>query len=383
MAEANPPEELRLAAEPRVINNVFHIGAINNEYHHHHGDIIHNHVSPPARGIATQLESQTSGGGTETMDRYQLNEMADKGHEALLHENEEASKFISIYRKEVVAIPEENKDDWANVLSVVSKTWETLYNEIMIDIRDKNMEGGDRVRNALASICKHLKRQSLEELVIEDDFLRQFVGKVKDVMNMGSILAEKQLNIISIICFYVAAKLHHISTKRNFSVLGIKETVEKITSIIKKITKEDNMMKKVIHCCVLPLLLEMSELVPCVADAEPKVKFINEVWCLYNVALCYYYCDIREKSVTVNLSVIQLMEKEYNNDAVKRRVFGHCHHNAALAYSENNQFGEAIEHYRVAVESYEKATDWASENHRNEKVKLTKEYLRRAEVRNN
>ncbi|XP_077974829.1 uncharacterized protein LOC120329614 [Styela clava] len=171
MAEANPPEELRLAAEPRVINNVFHIGAINNEYHHHHGDIIHNHVSPPARGIATQLESQTSGGGTETMDRYQLNEMADKGQEALLHENEEASKFISIYRKEVVAIPEEIKDDWANVLSVVSKTWETLYNKILVDIRDKNMKGGDRVKNALASICKHLKTQSLEELVIEDYFL--------------------------------------------------------------------------------------------------------------------------------------------------------------------------------------------------------------------
>ncbi|XP_077974986.1 uncharacterized protein LOC144430778 [Styela clava] len=245
------------------------------------------------------------------------------------------------------------------------------------------MEGGDRERNALASICKHLKTQSLEELVIEDDFLRQFVGKVKDVMNMGSILEEKQLNILSIICFYVASKLHHISTKRNFSVLGIKETVEEITSIIKKITKEDKMMKKVIHCCVPPLLLEMSELVPCVADEESKVKFINKVWCLYNVALCYYYCDIREKSVSVNLSVIQLMEKEYNNDAVKRRVFRHCHHNAAIAYSENNEFGEAIEHYRLAVESYKTATDWANEIHRNEKVKRTKKYLRKTDVRKN
>ncbi|XP_039252831.2 uncharacterized protein LOC120330073 [Styela clava] len=309
--------------------------------------------------------------------------MADEGHEALLHENEEASKSINLYRKEVVALPEGIKDDWANVIPVVRKTWETLYNKIMVDVRDKNMEGGDRVRNALASICKHLKTQSLEELVIEDDFLRQFVGRIKDVMNMGSILADKRLDILSIICFYVAAKLHRISAKRNFSVLGIKETVEKITSIIKRITKDDKMMKNVIHCCVLPLLLEMAELVPCVVDAEPRVKFISEVWCLYNVALSYYYCGVREKSVTVNLSVIELMEREYSSGALKRRVFGHCHHNAALAYSENNKFAEAIKHYGLAVESYEKATDWASENHRNEKIKRTKEYLRRSEVRKN
>ncbi|XP_039252263.1 uncharacterized protein LOC120329615 [Styela clava] len=198
MAEANQYEDLRLAEEPRVITRVYYIDAIHTENRHdHHGDIIH--VNPPTPGTATQLESQTSGGGTKTLDRCQLYEMANKGHKALLHENEEASKFISLYRKEVVSIPEEIKDDWANVLPVVSKTWETLYNRIMVDVRDKNLKGEDRVRNALASICKHLKEQSIEELVIEDDFLRQFVGRIKDVMNMGSILAEKQMNILSTI----------------------------------------------------------------------------------------------------------------------------------------------------------------------------------------
>nr|XP_039252831.1 uncharacterized protein LOC120330073 [Styela clava] len=115
MAEANPTEDLRLTEEPRVINNVYNIGTIHNQYHHHHGDLIHNHINQPGCGTATQLESQTFGKGTEAPDKSQLNKMADEGHEALLHENEEASKFINLYRKEVVALPEGIKDDWANV----------------------------------------------------------------------------------------------------------------------------------------------------------------------------------------------------------------------------------------------------------------------------
>nr|XP_039257921.1 uncharacterized protein LOC120334477 [Styela clava] len=198
-------------------------------------------------------------------------------------------------------------------------------------------------------------------------FINEIIGKATE------FYSEKKF-IPSVISFYVAAKLHGLDNKGVQSVIGIGRFFKQIRLVVEKMTKQHS-MKKIVIDHVIPLMRELLEIVQTIKGSTHEVRVEKEARCLFNIGLCYGYCDEHQEDANINNSAIILIERQLEEPQTYR-IYGSCLNNAGYAYDRMGNIEKAIELYKMSLEAYANAEDFSSDKDKNKEIERTRNNLR-------
>ncbi|XP_077965610.1 uncharacterized protein LOC144411859 [Styela clava] len=270
----------------------------------------------------------------------------------------------------------------------------TLY--IAAKLHKETNEGDDSAHGVLSCIeqislvmeemIKQKQTKTLGHVISLITEMTDFIGMI-EISNYSQFINEMKSKakefdseeklIPSVVSFYVTAKLHGLNNKGDQSVREIVQSVYQISLVVEKMTKQHS-VKKIVIDHVIPLMRELLEIVQTIKDSTHKVRVEQEAWCLYNIGVCYSYCDEYQEYANINNSAIILIERELEEPQTYQ-IYGHCLNNAGVAYRRMGNVEKAVELYKMALEAYSNAEDFSSDKDKIDDIESTRKNLRRNE----
>ncbi|XP_077965493.1 uncharacterized protein LOC120334033 [Styela clava] len=244
----------------------------------------------------------------------------------------------------------------------------------------------EQISLVMVEMIKQKQTKTLGHVISLITEMTDFIGMIEisnysqftnEIIGKATKFNSEEKFIPSVISFYVSAKLHGLNNKGVQSVIGIHQSVYQIQLVVGKMTKQHS-MKKIVIDHVIPIMHELLEILRTIKGSTHKVRVEREAWCLFNIGLCYSYCDEHQQDANINNSAIILIERQLEEPQTYL-IYGICLNNAGVAYERMGNIEKAIELYKMSLKAKMNAEDYPSDKDKNESIELTRKNLRREE----
>nr|XP_039248876.1 uncharacterized protein LOC120326621 [Styela clava] len=220
----------------------------------------------------------------------------------------------------------------------------------------------------------HLGRRNEAETAIgnlRDISMTSSITSADDVEAFATDLISNSAHISAIILLQIASDMYKARvTSPDDAINRIRLCINKMYQAIKPMIEVGGRSKTIALDYGIEYMTEMLDDIRVIENADPVNKALSESSCLQFIGSIYTLADEYEKSITLFISGLGVLDQQFRSNASKYQIYGLSLHNIGLNHHDLQEYKEADYYYIKAIEAYKNATDYENEADRKKDIEL-------------